>query len=123
MKNTEKKWEPLFTLTKKDFEMQTFRSGGKGGQHQNKIESGVRLIHRASGAVGESRSDKSQHRNKGLALQRLAVSGKFKAWVNRIAYEITSGKTIEQRVEEAIQPKNLRVEIQDENGNWKEEKL
>jgi len=122
MKNTEKKWEPLFTLTKKDFEMQTFRSGGKGGQHQNKIESGVRLIHRASGAVGESRSDKSQHRNKGLALQRLAVSGKFKAWVNRIAYEITSGKTIEQRVEEAIQPKNLRVEIQDENGNWKEEK-
>ena len=122
MKNSERKWEPLFTLTKKDFEMQTFRSGGKGGQHQNKIESGVRLIHRASGAVGESRSDKSQHRNKGLALQRLAVSGKFKAWVNRIAYEITSGKTIEQRVEEAIQPKNLRVEIQDENGNWKEEK-
>ena len=123
MKNSERKWEPLFTLTKKDFEMQTFRSGGKGGQHQNKIESGVRLIHRASGAVGESRSDKSQHRNKGLALQHLAVSGKFKAWVNRIAYEITSGKTIEQRVEEAIQPKNLRVEIQDENGNWKEEKL
>ena len=38
MKNTEKKWEPLFTLTKKDFEMQTFRSGGKGGQHQNKVD-------------------------------------------------------------------------------------
>ena len=55
--------ELLFTIRKKDFEIQTFRSGGKGGQHQNKTDSGVRIIHKASGAVGESRNDKSQHRN------------------------------------------------------------
>lgn len=113
--------EHLFTLTKKDFEIQTFRAGGKGGQHQNKVESGVRIIHRASGAVGESRSDRSQHRNKGLALHRLVASPKFRLWLNWVAWEITSGKTIEERVEEAMQPKNLKIEVQDESGRWVEE--
>ena len=110
--------EHLFTLTKKDFEVQTFRSGGKGGQHQNKVESGVRIIHKASGAVSESRSDRSQYRNKSLALRRLAASPKFRVWLSRITWEITSGKTIEQRVEEAMQPKNLKIEVRDENGKW-----
>lgn len=110
--------EHLFTLTKKDFEVQTFRAGGKGGQHQNKVESGVRIIHRASGAVGESRSDRSQHRNKGYALRRLAASPKFKVWLSWVAWEITSGKTIEQRVEEAMKPENLRIEVKDEDGKW-----
>ena len=114
--------EHLFTLTKKDFEIQTFRSGGKGGQHQNKVNSGVRLIHKASGAVGESRSDRSQHRNKGLALHRLVASPKFKVWLSWIVYEITSGKTIKQRVEEAMQPKNLKIEVQDKKGNWVRER-
>jgi len=119
--NQSKKLEHLFTLTKKDFEMQTFRAGGKGGQHQNKINSGVRLIHRASGAVGESRSDRSQHRNKGLALRRLAASGKFKFWLNWIAYEITLGETLEKRVEKTMKPENLKIEIQNQSGKWVEE--
>jgi len=110
--------EHLLTITKKDLEIQTFRSGGPGGQHQNKVSSGVRIIHRASGAIGESRSDKSQHRNKGLALRHLAASVKFKVWLNRIAYDIETGKTIEQRVEEAMKPKNLKIETKDTNGKW-----
>lgn len=36
----------LFSVTIKDCEVQTFRSGGKGGQNVNKVESGVRIIHR-----------------------------------------------------------------------------
>jgi protein subunit release factor A len=52
-------------------EVQTFRSGGKGGQHQNTTDSGVRLIHRPTGLRAESRSDRSQHRNRALALARL----------------------------------------------------
>ena len=38
----------LFSVTKKDFDIQTFRSGGKGGQHQNKRDTGVRCVHKAS---------------------------------------------------------------------------
>jgi protein subunit release factor B len=37
------KKEKLFSITKKDFKIQTFRSGGKGGQHQNKTNSGVAI--------------------------------------------------------------------------------
>ena len=49
----------------------TFRSGGKGGQHQNKVESGVRLTHRPTGLVVTSRKHRSQHRNREDALERL----------------------------------------------------
>jgi peptide chain release factor 2 len=49
----------------------TFRSGGPGGQHQNTTESGVRLVHLPSGVRAEARNERSQHRNRALALQRL----------------------------------------------------
>lgn len=110
--------EKLFTVHKKDFTVQTFRSGGHGGQHQNKTDSGVRIIHKASGARGESRNDKSQYRNKRIALKRLTETNKFKLWIHKMAFEITSGKTIEQRVEEAMNIKNLKIEIKSENDKW-----
>ena len=49
----------------------TFRSGGKGGQHQNVTESGVRLVHEPTGVRASSRSERSQHRNRAIALARL----------------------------------------------------
>ncbi len=48
-----------------------FRSGGKGGQHQNVTESGVRLTHVPSGTVVTSRRFRSQHANKRQALSTL----------------------------------------------------
>ncbi len=52
-------------------DVDTFRSGGKGGQHANKTESAVRLTHRPSGLVVTSQQERSQHRNKQLALEEL----------------------------------------------------
>ncbi len=54
-----------------ELERQTFRSGGPGGQHQNKTESGVRYIHKPSGIAAESRSERSQHKNDAMAMQML----------------------------------------------------
>src|SRR5262249_59836979 len=49
----------------------TFRSGGPGGQHQNKTESGVRYTHLPTGVSAESRSERSQHKNDANALAQL----------------------------------------------------
>jgi ribosome-associated protein len=54
-----------------DCDVQTFRSGGPGGQHANKVESAVRLIHRPTGESVTRRDTRSQHRNKQLAVEEL----------------------------------------------------
>jgi len=54
-----------------DLERETFRSGGPGGQHQNKTESGVRFRHLPTGITAESRNERSQHKNAAVALALL----------------------------------------------------
>lgn len=100
------------TVTIKDCEVQHFRAGGPGGQHQNKTSSGSRVIHHPSGARGESREERSQPLNTRKAFLRMAESQKFKLWVNQIAL----GKTPEERVEEDMKPHNLKVEVRTAAG-------
>jgi peptide chain release factor 2 len=57
-------------INESELEMQTFCSGGPGGQHQNKTQSGVRLIHK-SGVRAESRTERSQPKNYKNALDLL----------------------------------------------------
>lgn len=54
-----------------DLRRDTFRSGGPGGQHQNKTESGVRYTHIPTGVAAESRSERSQVKNSANALSLL----------------------------------------------------
>ena len=55
----------------RECEIQTFRSGGKGGQHHNTTDSGVRIIHKPTGIVATARERRSQLQNRKLALARL----------------------------------------------------
>jgi len=126
MESAESKKELLFSITRKDFRVDTFRSGGKGGQNQNKVESGVRITHLESGAVAESREERDQIRNKEKAFQKLINTPKFKVWHKRKTAFMLQGirdaeAEIERRVNEALKPENLKVEGKDEEGRWTKE--
>lgn len=115
--NTDRK--PLFSVTLADCEVQTFRSGGKGGQNQNTRDTGVRIIHTASGARGEARDERSQLQNKKLAFRRMAESVMFRAWVARQsdAYkkiEAAAAAWAQQQVDDMS---TIKVEVW-EKGRW-----
>ena len=110
----------VFSLTKGDFTVQTFRAGGKGGQHQNKTDSGVRLIHEPSGARGESREERSQLQNKRIALKKLVARPEFIFWVHEHVREIDGLKSAEQWAEaELANHDNLKLEVK-QDGKWVE---
>ena len=97
----------VLRTTLKDCRVDTFRAGGNGGQKQNKTSSGVRVVHPPSGAVGESREERSQLLNKRRAFRRMAESDRYQRWARAQALQL---RPVDEVVDEWMKPEHLRIE-------------
>lgn len=109
----------LFSVTLDDCDVQTFRAGGPGGQNQNKRDTGVRIIHRASGARGESREERSQMQNKRAAFIRMTETSTFRAWVAVQSGRYKSDEQLAAEIEKDLaRPGVVKIEGKDSSGRW-----
>jgi protein subunit release factor B len=72
----------------RDCDMSFFVAGGPGGQHRNKVATGVRLVHRPSGTVVTATERRSQSANREVAFARMAA--RLQAAIERQAPRIAT---------------------------------
>lgn len=112
--------ELLFKITRDDFDEFHIRGSGPGGQHRNKTATGVRLVHRDSGAVGVATDDKSQNRNRIEAWKRLRQTPTFIKWFDERCRTAMQQPSLASLVDKAMAEDNIITEVKDDNGRWSE---
>jgi len=105
----------LFSVTKKDLDIQPFKSSGPGGQKKNKTLSSIRMTHKDSGTTVIATKSRSQAQNIKAAWKALQGKPTFIVWLKKKAAEIdmsVSNKSPEEILEEKVNLmlKDVRIE-------------
>src|SRR5262245_2014961 len=93
----------------RDCDVDFFRASGHGGQNRNKVETGVRLIHRPTGITVTATERRSQRQNLDMAYERIAakLDELQREEVPRVATQPTAGSK-ERRLEEKRRASNIK---------------
>ena len=113
MKNKKRKrGELILSITKKDFDIQYFSGTGAGGQHRNKHQNCVRMMHRDSGTSATGQSSKSRQSNLREAFTNIIKSDKFRSWHRmEVSERMLNGSSVREKVRQMMKPENLKVEV------------
>ncbi len=109
--------ELLFSVTRKDFDIQAFRGSGNGGQNRNTRDTAVRIKHRASGAVAEAQEHRTFDQNRRAVFLRVTKHPKFRMWLAEMVQIAKGLPSVDERVQEAMLPENLKIEYR-KKGKW-----
>lgn len=114
----------LFSVGISDCDVEAIASThGAGGQNRNRRHTAIRIRHRASGATSFSADERSQTQNKSVAFRRMAESPAFRAWLRTETAKRQGRPSVEEQVDAAMAPENLRVEVRGPEGTWVEQSL
>ena len=103
--------ELLFSITKKDFNIDWFSGSGAGGQYRNKHQNCCRLTHIESGLTATGTRSRSRKQNLTESFKSLVSSKEFERWLKRKAV-ITSInlEELERKVDDLMDEKNIKIE-------------
>jgi len=112
------------TINPADLRIDTYRSGGAGGQHVNKTDSAIRITHIPTNIVVQCQSDRSQHKNKAQAMSQLKAKlydlemqkrDADKQLLEQNKSEIGWGSQIRSYVLDQSRIKDLRTKVENSN--------
>lgn len=113
----EKPCKKEIDINNSDLKINTYRSSGAGGQHVNKTDSAVRITHIPSNITVQCQAERSQHKNKAIALEQLKVKINTLQLLNNISEKelvnnklsITWGNQIRSYVLDKSYIKDIRL--------------